>query len=121
MEEIKILIAPYDTVPDSIKVQGCVSDNPFDYVRIYADGELDNRLSNDIMAILLGAADAKKACVDNATVPVKVVGIDQPCSLYAWSTTFCNEPRMIAFAVLDSDTRAVERAKKKQAERAKFA
>ena len=37
MEEIKILVAPYDTVPDSIKVQGSVSDNPFDYVRIYAD------------------------------------------------------------------------------------
>ena len=120
MEEIKILVAPYDTVPDSIKVQGCVSDNPFDYVRIYADGELDNRLSNDIMAILLGAADAKKACVDNATVLGKVVGIDQPCSLYAWSTTFGGQPRMIAFAVLDSDTRAVNRAKKKQAERAKF-
>ena len=93
------------------------SDEPLDYASIYAHGKLEDYFGYDIMGILEGSEAVNDACTKCSVVPVKVDGVDEPCTMFAWNGPWCNTYRKIALVVLDSDKESMDDARAKYEQR----
>ena len=94
-----------------------ISDDPYDYVQLYAHGQLEDSLGFDILDILSGAKVVDEACRACSSIPVKVRGIGAPCTMYAWNAPWCGHYRKIGLVVIDTDKEYVDDAMKKQSRR----